>query len=139
MCVSIHKLIKHALCVNVNQEYDAIRLADKGGCSDCGRPVADKMPDFALETQGQKPVHDTQSTLASSTASLLLLSLLLLSSLLFFSVFCWFGVFLCLCVGASVISTRCSETYRIRSACVTLFGFPLWYPSESPRTVIQVQ
>ncbi|KAG8014583.1 SUN domain-containing protein 1 [Nibea albiflora] len=41
------------------------------------------------------------------------------------------------CQGASVISTRCSETYRIRSACVTLFGFPLWYPSESPRTVIQ--
>ncbi|XP_062311864.1 uncharacterized protein LOC134016534 [Osmerus eperlanus] len=39
--------------------------------------------------------------------------------------------------GASVISTRCSETYRTRSACVTLFGFPLWYPSESPRTVIQ--
>ncbi|XP_059188918.1 uncharacterized protein LOC131971449 isoform X2 [Centropristis striata] len=69
---------------------DAIRLGDKVGCSDCGRPIADKMPDFALETQ-----------------------------------------------GASVISTRCSETYRIRSACVTLFGFPLWYPSESPRTVIQ--
>lgn len=45
---------------------------------------------------------------------------------------------MCVCAGASVISTRCSETYRIRSACVTLFGFPLWYPSESPRTVIQV-
>lgn len=72
------------------KEQDAIRFADKGGCSDCGRPLADKMADFALETQ-----------------------------------------------GASVISTRCSETYRIRSACVTLFGFPLWYPSESPRTVIQ--
>ncbi|XP_036966403.1 uncharacterized protein si:dkey-92f12.2 [Acanthopagrus latus] len=72
------------------REQDAIRLADKGSCSDCGRPMADKMADFALETQ-----------------------------------------------GASVISTRCSETYRIRSACVTLFGFPLWYPSESPRTVIQ--
>ncbi|KAM7394632.1 hypothetical protein PAMP_021420 [Pampus punctatissimus] len=71
-------------------EQDAIRLGEKGGCSDCGGPVADKMADFALETQ-----------------------------------------------GASVISTRCSETYRIRSACVTLFGFPLWYPSESPRTVIQ--
>ncbi|KAM7419734.1 hypothetical protein PAMA_016697 [Pampus argenteus] len=71
-------------------EQDAIRLGEKGGCSDRGRPVADKMADFALETQ-----------------------------------------------GASVISTRCSETYRIRSACVTLFGFPLWYPSESPRTVIQ--
>lgn len=39
--------------------------------------------------------------------------------------------------GASVVSTRCSETYRTRSACVTLFGLPLWYPSESPRTVIQ--
>lgn len=72
------------------REQDAIRFGDKGSCSDCGRPMADKMPDFALETQ-----------------------------------------------GASVISTRCSETYRIRSACVTLFGFPLWYPSESPRTVIQ--
>ncbi|XP_026159593.1 uncharacterized protein sun2 isoform X2 [Mastacembelus armatus] len=69
---------------------DAIRLEYKGSGSDCGRPMADKMADFALETQ-----------------------------------------------GASVISTRCSETYRIRSACVTLFGFPLWYPSESPRTVIQ--
>ncbi|XP_042254297.1 uncharacterized protein LOC121887527 isoform X2 [Thunnus maccoyii] len=72
------------------REQDIIRLGEKGGCSDCGRPIADKMADFALETQ-----------------------------------------------GASVISTRCSETYRIRSACVTLFGFPLWYPSESPRTVIQ--
>lgn len=72
------------------REQDIIRLGEKGGCMDCGRPIADKMADFALETQ-----------------------------------------------GASVISTRCSETYRIRSACVTLFGFPLWYPSESPRTVIQ--
>ncbi|XP_044042997.1 SUN domain-containing protein 2-like isoform X2 [Siniperca chuatsi] len=80
--------IKYVL--HVNQEQDAIRLGDKGSYSDCGRPMADKMADFALETQ-----------------------------------------------GASVISTRCSETYRIRSACVTLFGFPLWYPSESPRTVIQ--
>ncbi|XP_040892843.1 uncharacterized protein si:dkey-92f12.2 [Toxotes jaculatrix] len=72
------------------KEQDLFRLGDKGGGTDFGRPMADKMADFALETQ-----------------------------------------------GASVISTRCSETYRIRSACVTLFGFPLWYPSESPRTVIQ--
>uniref|UniRef100_A0A3Q3ADF6 Sad1 and UNC84 domain containing 2 n=1 Tax=Kryptolebias marmoratus TaxID=37003 RepID=A0A3Q3ADF6_KRYMA len=72
------------------KEQDAIRLADKGICAECRRPMADKMADFALETQ-----------------------------------------------GASIVSTRCSETYRIRSACVTLFGFPLWYPSESPRTVIQ--
>ncbi|KAM4612425.1 SUN domain-containing protein 2-like [Polymixia lowei] len=72
------------------QEQDVSRPGDKGSCLDCGRPIADKMADFALESQ-----------------------------------------------GASVVSTRCSETYRIRSACVTLFGFPLWYPSESPRTVIQ--
>ncbi|XP_026803771.3 SUN domain-containing protein 2 [Pangasianodon hypophthalmus] len=39
--------------------------------------------------------------------------------------------------GASVVNTRCSETYHTRSACISLFGFPLWYPSESPRTVIQ--
>ncbi|KAL6111203.1 uncharacterized protein ACO6RY_20143 [Pungitius sinensis] len=64
--------------------------AGGGSRSDCGRPMADKMADFALETQ-----------------------------------------------GGSVISTRCSQTYRIRSACLTLLGFPLWYPSESPRTVIQ--
>ncbi|XP_038160749.1 SUN domain-containing protein 2-like [Cyprinodon tularosa] len=72
------------------KEQDAVMVGDKGGCSECRRPMADKMADFALETQ-----------------------------------------------GASIVSTRCSETYRIRSACVTLFGFPLWYPSESPRTVIQ--
>ncbi|MEQ2309856.1 hypothetical protein AMECASPLE_002783 [Ameca splendens] len=72
------------------KEQDAIRLGDKADCTECRRPTADKMADFALETQ-----------------------------------------------GASIVSTRCSETYRIRSACVTLFGFPLWYPSESPRTVIQ--
>ncbi|KAM9857720.1 uncharacterized protein sun2 [Aulostomus maculatus] len=70
---------------------EALRLEERGrSCSECGHPIANRMADFALETQ-----------------------------------------------GASVISTKCSETYRIRSACVTLFGFPLWYPSESPRTVIQ--
>ncbi|XP_023190191.1 uncharacterized protein LOC102231624 [Xiphophorus maculatus] len=72
------------------QEQEANRLEVKVDCKECRRPEADKMPDFALETQ-----------------------------------------------GASIVSTRCSETYRIRSACITLFGFPLWYPSESPRTVIQ--
>ncbi|XP_054636186.1 SUN domain-containing protein 2 [Dunckerocampus dactyliophorus] len=70
------------------QAQDAMRPQDKG-TSDL-QPIANKMADFALETQ-----------------------------------------------GASVISTRCSDTYRTRSACVTLFGFPLWYPTESPRTVIQ--
>ncbi|CAB1314235.1 unnamed protein product [Coregonus sp. 'balchen'] len=59
---------------------------------DCSPLLADRMPDFALESQ-----------------------------------------------GASVVSTRCSETYRTRSACVSFLGVPLWYPSESPRTVIQGQ
>ncbi|XP_038858061.1 SUN domain-containing protein 2-like isoform X1 [Salvelinus namaycush] len=58
----------------------------------CSPPLADRMPDFALESQ-----------------------------------------------GASIVSTRCSETYRSRSACVTFLGIPLWYPSESPRTIIQGQ
>nr|XP_057934764.1 uncharacterized protein LOC131132802 isoform X2 [Doryrhamphus excisus] len=71
------------------QAQDAMRPQDKGTSSDL-QPIANKMADFALETQ-----------------------------------------------GASVVSTRCSDTYRTRSACVTLFGFPLWYPTESPRTVIQ--
>ncbi|XP_059426138.1 SUN domain-containing protein 2-like isoform X2 [Carassius carassius] len=39
--------------------------------------------------------------------------------------------------GASVLNTRCSETYKTRSACLSLFGIPLWYHSESPRVVIQ--
>uniref|UniRef100_A0A8C2A0H9 Si:dkey-92f12.2 n=1 Tax=Cyprinus carpio TaxID=7962 RepID=A0A8C2A0H9_CYPCA len=39
--------------------------------------------------------------------------------------------------GASVLNTRCSETYKTRSACLSLFGIPLWYHSESPRTVLQ--
>ncbi|XP_055718093.1 SUN domain-containing protein 2-like [Salvelinus fontinalis] len=60
--------------------------------NDCSPPLADRMPDFALESQ-----------------------------------------------GASIVSTRCSETYRSRSACVTFLGIPLWYPSESPRTIIQGQ
>ncbi|XP_031416568.2 SUN domain-containing protein 2-like [Clupea harengus] len=41
-------------------------------------------------------------------------------------------------LGATVIGSRSSETYRTRSPCVSLFGVPLWYASESPRTVIQV-
>ncbi|KAL4647827.1 SUN domain-containing protein 2 [Arapaima gigas] len=39
--------------------------------------------------------------------------------------------------GGSVINTRCSKTYATRTTCISLFGIPLWYQSESPRTVIQ--
>ncbi|XP_062918675.1 SUN domain-containing protein 2 [Mobula hypostoma] len=39
--------------------------------------------------------------------------------------------------GASVISTRCSETFETKTALLSLFGVPLWYYSQSPRAVIQ--
>ncbi|XP_030634052.1 SUN domain-containing protein 2-like [Chanos chanos] len=39
--------------------------------------------------------------------------------------------------GASVINSRRSETYQTRAAYLSLFGLPLFYLSESPRTVIQ--
>ncbi|XP_013386889.1 SUN domain-containing protein 2 isoform X1 [Lingula anatina] len=39
--------------------------------------------------------------------------------------------------GGSVLSTRCSETFHRRTAQLSLFGLPLWYSSNSPRTVIQ--
>ncbi|KFO81720.1 SUN domain-containing protein 2 [Cuculus canorus] len=39
--------------------------------------------------------------------------------------------------GASVINTRCSETYEMRTALLSLFGIPLWYHSQSPRVILQ--
>ncbi|XP_054622703.1 SUN domain-containing protein 1-like isoform X8 [Dunckerocampus dactyliophorus] len=39
--------------------------------------------------------------------------------------------------GGSILSTRCSETYKTRAALLSLFGLPLWYFSQSPRVVIQ--
>ncbi|NWS68256.1 SUN2 protein, partial [Crotophaga sulcirostris] len=39
--------------------------------------------------------------------------------------------------GASVINTRCSETYNTRTAQLSLFGIPLWYQSQSPRVILQ--
>ena len=40
--------------------------------------------------------------------------------------------------GGSVVNVRCSETYYRKTAQVSVFGLPLWYTSNSPRTVIQV-
>lgn len=40
--------------------------------------------------------------------------------------------------GASVVSTRCSETYETKTALLSLFGIPLWYHSQSPRVILQV-
>lgn len=39
--------------------------------------------------------------------------------------------------GASVLNTRCSETYETRTALISLFGVPLWYQSQSPRVILQ--
>lgn len=49
-----------------------------------------------------------------------------------------FFVFVCVCSGGSILSTRCSETYETKTALMSLFGLPLWYFSQSPRVVIQV-
>ncbi|XP_023210317.1 SUN domain-containing protein 2-like isoform X3 [Centruroides sculpturatus] len=39
--------------------------------------------------------------------------------------------------GGSIFSTRCSETYHTGTAQITVFGIPVWYRTNSPRTVIQ--
>ncbi|XP_050393647.1 SUN domain-containing protein 1 isoform X2 [Patella vulgata] len=39
--------------------------------------------------------------------------------------------------GGSVLSTRCSETYYPKTALVSIFGIPMYYSSNSPRTVLQ--
>ncbi|XP_072506709.1 SUN domain-containing protein 2-like [Notamacropus eugenii] len=39
--------------------------------------------------------------------------------------------------GASIISSRCSETYDTKMALLSLFGIPLWYYFQSPRAILQ--
>jgi SUN domain-containing protein 1/2 len=39
--------------------------------------------------------------------------------------------------GASVVNTRCTETYTRKTAAYSLFGIPLWFPFNNPRTAIQ--
>ncbi|XP_051817947.1 SUN domain-containing protein 2 isoform X2 [Antechinus flavipes] len=39
--------------------------------------------------------------------------------------------------GASILSTRCSETYDTKTAVLSLFGVPLWYLTQSPRAILQ--
>jgi SUN domain-containing protein 1/2 len=38
--------------------------------------------------------------------------------------------------GAEIVSTRCTENYRIKTAEISFLGIPLWYRSNTPRTVI---
>lgn len=38
--------------------------------------------------------------------------------------------------GGQIISTRCTENYHTKSAQITIFGLPLWYPANTPRIAI---
>lgn len=40
--------------------------------------------------------------------------------------------------GGSVILDKCSETYIPSLATVSLFGFPLWHVTSTPKVIIQV-
>ena len=37
------------------------------------------------------------------------------------------------------MSIRCSETYAVKTAQLSVWGIPLWYTSSSPRSIIQVR
>ncbi|XP_048760870.2 SUN domain-containing protein 2-like isoform X2 [Ostrea edulis] len=39
--------------------------------------------------------------------------------------------------GGSIISTKCSQTFHKNTARLSILGIPLWYVSNSPRSVIQ--
>lgn len=39
-------------------------------------------------------------------------------------------------MGGQVMTTRCTESYQARTAVVSILGVPLWYPTNTPRTVI---
>ena len=41
--------------------------------------------------------------------------------------------------GGSVVSTRCTKKSDFVSSTVSIFGIPIYYPSNSPRKVIQVR
>lgn len=38
--------------------------------------------------------------------------------------------------GGQILSIRCTETYNTGTAVVSVLGIPLWYPVNTPRTVI---
>lgn len=38
--------------------------------------------------------------------------------------------------GGHVISTRCTESYQVKTAILSIFGVPIYYPTNSPRTAI---
>lgn len=38
--------------------------------------------------------------------------------------------------GGMVLSTRCTESYYAKTAQISIWGIPLWYPRNTPRTAI---
>lgn len=38
--------------------------------------------------------------------------------------------------GGMVLSTRCTESYHAKTAQISVWGIPLWYPRNTPRTAI---
>ena len=40
--------------------------------------------------------------------------------------------------GGSVIIDKCSKTYSPSVATVSVFGYPLWHVSSTPKVIIQV-
>lgn len=38
--------------------------------------------------------------------------------------------------GGQILSTRCTENYHAGTAVVSILGIPLWYPTNTPRTII---
>lgn len=39
-------------------------------------------------------------------------------------------------MGGQILTTRCTESYHAGTAVLSIMGIPLWYPSNTPRTVI---
>ncbi|XP_022228989.2 uncharacterized protein LOC111078558 isoform X2 [Drosophila obscura] len=38
--------------------------------------------------------------------------------------------------GGQILSTRCTESYQTKTAQISVFGIPLWYPTNTPRVAI---
>lgn len=38
--------------------------------------------------------------------------------------------------GGQVLSTRCTESYQLRTAAITVLGIDIWHPVKSPRVVL---
>ncbi|XP_036330455.1 uncharacterized protein LOC118742467 isoform X2 [Rhagoletis pomonella] len=41
--------------------------------------------------------------------------------------------------GGQILSTRCTESFQPKSAQISIFGIPLWYPTNTPRIAISPQ